>query len=802
MLLNYLKMSIRAIRSNGIFSLINIVGLGLGITCSLFIYIYIDHELSTDRYNRNIDQIYVVNDYDISETGDREYSPYVPPVFALSAEENIPEIEAVSRYIGGTCFIHHEDDQFEESSAYVDQSFFSIFTFQYVQGNSSEFLNDKYSIVIDRDIASKYFGENEAVGSTIQLKVQGQYTDFTVSGVVEPVPSNSTVKGKLFIPFSIFLDVIPISYQHSWLLSCTETFLMLKENIDPLVVENSILDLLNEAYGETNSSVYHLQSLSTRYLNFDTSRDYPTVIGTTGLIVLFSIGTVILFLACINFTTLSVGRSAERVKETAVRKILGAGTRHIMIQSWMETALISLISLGLGTVLTEISLPYFSQLAERNLTINLNSQTIIALLTIWTVIIFSSGSYPAIVLSRFKPIAVIRGRIGSMGRKQVLTALVIFQFTVASCLAFVTVTMNNQLRFIQNKDLGFNFERVIELPQISNHDNGFQTLDRIQLRLNDVAGVQRIAQNGRSMSDEWMRCNWNDGETLYDGFYHNFVDHNFAEMLELNFIAGRNFLSDQSIDQSNALIVNESFLNQMGWDVGVGKSLPGNFAENYIVGVVSDFHFSSLFNKIEPLILSIDPYIMYTSTPSFNPNDWSVPKRLLVKISGDNIPATLERIHAVWNELAPDIRFEYTFIDEVINQNYHEEVRWHAIVNLASVAAMLISVLGLIGTTTLNAAKRTKEIGIRKILGATTTNLILYMTKKTTLIVVLANLLSLPVALILSTKWLNNFAYKTNFEILPLILTACSALVIASTTVIWFSWRTASANPIKALKND
>ena len=511
--------------------------------------------------------------------------------------------------------------------------------------------------------------------------------------------------------------------------------------------------------------------------------------------------------------SLSVGRSVSRAKEVSVRKVVGAKRWHLMQQFWSEALLITFIAAISGLLLAELLLPVFNELANKQLILSLSLSNLSALLALVLLIGLVSGSYPALVLSGFAPVQILRGIFSKTGKDKhlVLRGMIAFQFALSVVLIVCTVVMQRQLNHLQNTNLGFDKEQVLVLPYSATPtpdkgllmiiEEGKQKAELLRNELKGNPAIQSITTATHSFGNgAWLQLGYTDAnDGKFRRFSVNAVTHNYFETMGLELVEGRLFDDNMATDDTTAVIINESMAKAWSWDNPIGQTLPKPFDAQRIIGVVKDFHFSSLHTPIGPLAMVIDPRGLLQVTPDLTFTENPAPD-ISVKIASENMPATIEDIKTAWAKVAPEQSFNYAFLDDAINLQYQQESRLGNILNIATLLAIFIACLGLFGIATLTIARKTKEIGVRKILGATISNIALLLTKEFAALVLIANLIACPIAYYVMSNWLQNFAYTTSISWWIFGLAALVSLLVAMVTVSFQAMQAAFANPVKALR--
>jgi putative ABC transport system permease protein len=790
MLKNYLKIALRNIIRHKSYSFINITGLAIGMACCILILLWIQDELSYDKFHENADNIYRVAGEQQYSDGSVDKFAVTPEALAAALKKEYPEViysTKISRTRGGL-FKYDDNSFYERSVAYTDEFFFRIFKFPFIKGDSKIALSNPYSIVITRDIANKYFGNDDPIGKTI---IFNNAYNLSVTGIIENIPHNSHLKFDFFIPMKIYKDIRTSSglIFDEWRTYGYYTFLLLQKNMQFKTVNKKISRYLDKR-SDDNTTALFLQPLTKIHLYSDLTAD----IGGRGdikYVYIFSIiAFFVLIIACVNFMNLATARSSMRAKEVGIRKVVGAQRSNLIKQFLGESILLSSIALIFAIVLVELFLPAFNNLSEKELTLSVsgNISIILALFLITIITGLISGSYPAFFLSSFKPITTLKGSTKRARRSFSLRKiLILFQFAITIILLIGTISVYRQLNYVRNRKLGYEKEHIIYMPLRGELSQKYESMKNDMLKNVDVLNVSIASAlpTGSTLSTSGS-LDW-EGKSPDDEILINVVsvDHDYIDTFKLQIIMGRNFSKKFSTDSSAGFVLNEAAIKAMGIESPIGKQFSLWDTKGTIIGVVKDYHFDSLHKEIEPLILAILPDL-YSD--------------ICIKIKSDNISNTIRELNSIWEKYVPEYPFEYHFLDESLDNLYRVEERIGISFKYFTVIAIIVSCLGLFGLASFTTEQRTKEIGIRKILGATVPNIILLFTQEFIKWVLIANIIAWPIAYYLMNRWLQNFAYRTNIGLSTFIFSAALALFIALVTVSYQSIKAALANPIEALR--
>ncbi len=783
MLKNYLKIAFRNIKRHKGYSFINIVGLAIGMACCILILLWVQDELSYDRFHENADDIYRVlqdiNFTDHSTTWAITQGPLGP-----SLKEDFPEIIDATRITDRGFRLTYDDKSYDERVGMADNSILKMFTFPLVKGDPATALSNPLSIVLTEGMAAKYFGDEDPIGKTI--KADDQW-DFQVTGIMKNIPRNSHLQFDFLIPF-IFGRELNYTVDH-WGNSSFRTYVQLPKGIPAQDVISKISGYLFEKPTIEKDARLNLQPLTRIHLY--SNYEYDSAHGDITYVTLFSIiAFFILLIACVNFMNLATARSANRAKEVGMRKVSGAHKSDIIRQFYSESILLAFISLLLAMILVWLLLPVFNTLAAKELSLDIsrNISILLGLLCIAMMTGIISGSYPAFFLSAFQPVMVLKGfRLsgskGSLFRK----ILVVFQFSLTILLIICTIGVYNQIDYMRNRKLGYDKEYMIYFRMRGDIREKFETVKNELLQNPNILGVtasSNVPTYGYYFSNSlWHWEGQNpDEEILIRGVL---IDLDYFKTFGMEIAEGRNFSKEFPTDATEAIMVNEEAVKVMGMESPIGKRLSLQDRNLKIIGVVKNYHFRSLRQEIEPLVLLYYP---------------SYCRVLFARLKSDEIPQTIGYIEDVWKRFAPGLPFNYNFLDEALNRLYRSEQRIGTLFRYFSILAILISCLGLLGLASFMAEQRTKEIGIRKVLGATASNIVALLSKEFTKWVIVANVFAWPIAYFALNKWLQTYAYKTNVALWSFILSGALALFLALTTVSYQSIKAALANPADSLR--
>jgi putative ABC transport system permease protein len=782
MLKNYLKIACRNILKQKGYSFINISGLAIGLACCMFLLLWVRDELSYDRFHEHADRIFRVelaNPNDIS----KRY-PQAPCALGPAIRESVPEVKRVTRVFDREMMrLQYGGNSFNERNVtLVDPSFLQIFSFPLIKGDPAAVLREPFSMVLSHKMALKYFGAEEPIGKTILLN--GQYF-FTVSGILRDAPANSTVTPEILIPMD-FMAKVPGEYDLGWKEVCWTTWVQLDQNARVPVVARKLAGILKRNISDF-SQVPTLIPIKSIRLD---GKNQETVYILTAL-ALF-----ILLLAGINFVNLSTARSSKRAKEIGVRKVVGAVRKDIMAQFFCESILLSLAALAAAFFVVLFLLPLFNGISGKSVSVAslFSLGFILGISGVALLAGVASGSYPALLLSLFQPIKVLKGSMSASATSGWLRkTLVIAQFSLSVILLVGTIIIYQQLHYLRNKSVGYDKEQLVYVPMADDFRNSYPLFKEAVQREPGIRMITGASRPPTAMGRGISGCaDWEGRKPDFNpSIDYGQVDVNYVEAMKIEMVAGRSFSQEIATDPSSAVIVNETLMNLMDAPAVIGRRFaffgrPGLKAfQGTIIGVMRDFHYRQLQKKIGPLALFAAPEAVSYA---------------VLRLPPGRTAAALAAVKSIWRSVFSGAPFEYRFVEEDFDQMFKADERMEILIRYASVLAILISCLGLFGLASFMAEQRTKEIGIRKVLGATANGITFLLSKEFFLWIAVSNLLAAPLAYFLAQKWLEGYPYKISIHGWVFVLGFLLTLTISFLTVGWQTIRAARANPMSCLK--
>jgi putative ABC transport system permease protein len=812
---NYLKIAFRNLVKYKGYSFINVLGLAIGMACCILILLYVQDELSFDKHHENSDRIFRLSRQWFNSDGSSSlHLGHVAPPIAPLLKNDFSEIMHVARMTdGGTPLIKYGDKFFEENRFFfADPNILEIFTLPLFKGDPQTALQNPNNVLLAEATAQKYFGDEDPIDKTITFLYRGVIeVDLKVTGVLAEIPRNS----HFHFDFLGSMKALELAFGddefQSWGSNNYSTFVLLPEGYEYKNLEAKFPDFLDRHLGAATQArtgqpparqpsernKLHLWPLTDIHLHSQLDSEIEANGNIVYVYIFSSVALFILLIACINFMNLATARSASRMTEVGLRKVVGADRSKLIKQFLGESIFLALVSLVIAVFAVELALPWFNNFVGRELSLDLsrNFQNLVLLASIALGVGIAAGSYPAFFLSAFQPASVLKGTkiFGLGGHSPLRRALVIFQFAISIILIISMGVVYNQLEYCNNKELGLTKERILVLPAGSPMIQRYATFKNRLLLHKGVVGVaaSKRVPSGRLLDSSGARIlDGENSERLNFRIANVQVDHDFLDTYGIELAAGRNFSVDFPTDSTEAFILNETAVKKIGWesaDVAVGRAFGYGGRQGKIVGVVKDFHYESLHQPITPIVLII-------RAQSLN--------QISVRVQAEDMAATLGFLEGIWQEYRPNFPFVYDFLDDRYAQLYQNEHTLGQIFIIFSALAVFVACLGLFGLASYTAEQRTKEIGVRKVLGASTSSVIMLLSMDFTKLVIFATIAAWPISYFVMDRWLADFAYRIsiNSQFDTFIFSAILAFAIAMITVIYQAVKAALSNPINALR--
>lgn len=790
---NYVIIAWRNLIKHKGFSLLNICGLAVGITAGFLILLYCNFEFSYDSFHTKGDRIFrMVSDIKTPSGTHKNNGP----AWAVSPnlQQDFDEVEESVRVLDFPNLVVEKGavQHQEQNAILADAGFFRVFDFKLLQGNAETALSAPFSLVLSKSAAKRYFGDENPVGKSIKVLDEG--FEAQITGLMEDIPENSTVQADMLLSMATMTQNLQKELNEQWGWYAPQTYVLLTSESNRENLEGKLPKFLKD-HGQNKEGAEDfvtllLEPLEEVYLYSE--REAMISGNITNVFVFGLIGLMILLIAGINFVNLTTARSVERAKEVGVRKVIGAERHNLRFQFIGETLIVSLLSFLLATGLTIVALPYFNSIAGKTISRGLFSEPVLFLILLGVALLLGlvAGLYPAFILSSYNPKNVLKGRVSPGARgTRLRKGLVVVQFTISILMIIGTIIIYNQIDFMLNHGLGFEKEQIVALTlrNAAAHESFREALE-------GLPGVSStsMASNvpGGRNSYAASKLENSNGDMQAEGIALTFVDYGFASQFGLQFLAGRMFSRDFASDSTEAMIINEraaEFLGYASPENAIGAKFEQWGRRGQIIGVVKDFHFKSLQTQIAPLTMRIEP------------DEYSL---ITVELSAGDVMQTMAAIKGEWESFLPDMPFDYFFVDEFFDRQYRSEQRFGKLFLNFALLAIFISCIGLLGLAAFSTVQRRREIGIRKVMGASVATIINLLTKEFLMLVCIAFLIASPVAWWLMDSWLEAFAYKINISWQPFVLAWISASAIAILSVSLIAVKAATANPVKSLRTE
>lgn len=801
MIRNYLTIAWRTLAHNKAYSIINVVGLSIGLAAAMLIMLYTKDEVSYDRFHANNPNIYRITSKQLTPAGVLESyggnTGYFPgPLFAAGT----PEIRSFVRFQGNQYDIKQGAEVKTQEVFLTDSSFFSVFSFPLLSGNPRTALTEPNSVVISEEMADKQFGTTDALGKIIQFKDSygdnSQFKPYTVTGVARRSPQNSSIKFDVLMPMVVKPEVM--ADKNNWFNIFLNTFVLLSPNANVSKIESQMnriyqadareaMKTMAEKYGVKNKTEYLLQPYTEMHL----SKELPADNGLVGRsnpmysYILSGIALFILLIACINFVNLTVARSLTRAKEIGIRKVVGGGRTQLTIQFLGESFLLCFCAFAFALILVLLVLPTFNQLANKALALSylFDARLVIGYVALFLTTGLLAGFYPALVLSNYNPVQTLYSRFKLSGKNYLQKLLVVLQFAIASFLIIGTLTIYAQFDYLTSKDLGYDDKHVIDVSK-SNLKRSEAKLLGEQLLKNPNMTAVAFKNGGR-----WGTIAKVNGETELQ-FQYETIDPAYLPVFRIPIVKGRNFSAELPTDSTQSVLVNETFVKKAGWKNPLGQVVDFwyNNQTYWVVGVVKDHHYASLSEEIGPQLFTMKPDNGYG--------------RFFVKIRPNAETASLGHLQRTFKALFPTTPYSYKFLDVVNRNQYETEAKWQQIMLFGAILTIFVSCIGLFGLATLSAERRIKEIGVRKVLGASMSSIVQLLSSDFLKLVVISFVFAFPAAWYAIKEWLRNYPYRIDISVWTFVTAAVLAIVIALLTVSFQSIRAALMDPVKSLRSE
>jgi putative ABC transport system permease protein len=795
MLKNYFKTTLRNLFRNKVYSFINISGLSLGLACAMLIVLYVKDETSYDRFHANVKNIYRVTVKSLNPDGSANVGGNTGYLQGPRFTANVPGIRSFVRIQSNYMDMKNGDDVKSEEIFDVDSNFFSIFSFPLVSGNPKTALLQPNSMVISEDVAKQRFGTTQAINKTIMVKDNDNFVPYTVTAVAKNSPQNSSIKFKMLTAIKVSKE--DATDNDNWFNIFLNTFVVLDANANIRSVEAQMqkyyesdaretIKLMAEKYDVKSKQIFLLQPFTEMHLSTELGASNGLVDGSNPVYsyILTGIAVFILLIACINFINLTIARSLKRAKEIGIRKVVGGERKQLIIQFLGESFTLCFIAFVFAILIVQLVLPVFNELSNKALSIFylLDIKLVGGYILLFLITGLLAGFYPALVLSKYNPVQTLYSRFQLAGKNYLQKSLVVLQFALASFLIIATFTIFSQFKYLTTEKLGYDDSNLVMVennmkPEI------FAVLKNELLKAPSIINVS--PKNGGF----WGTIAKVNGDSTMQ-FAYETIDETYIPLLKIPVIAGRNFSTEYPSDSLQSVLVNESFVKKAGWKNALGQEVNFWYKNNKrykVIGVVKNYHYETLNKTIDPQLFTMQP------------NGFGV---AYIKIKPNSEAASLKHIQKVYKNLFPFSPYTFKFKDQENLKNYDAESKWKQIMLCSAILTIFISSIGLFGLSVLAAEKRTKEVGIRKVLGASVSNVVTILSRDFLKLVLIALLLSIPLAWIAANKWLENYPYRITLNWKMFGIAAFIVIFIALVTVSFQAIKAAIANPVKSLRTE
>jgi predicted permease len=781
-----LKIAWRNLLKDKQFTFLNVLGLSAGLACALLIFLWVNDELSYDKFFSNDDRLYKLFEQRSNDNGDVAYSEESSGRLSDAVKQAVSGIEYAAAVAPAGWFpqntLSANDKNIKASGQYAEKDYFNIFSFPLLDGNRNNVLANNNSIVLSDELAMKLFGTtNNLIGKAVSFDHD---TTFFVSGIFKKMPSNSSQQFDFVLSFDYFRMIKP--WVTDWYSTGPLNYVLLKPNVDANVFKRNVANVINKNTDDTGRNVFPMK-FSDVYLHNNYNGNVQSG-GRIEYVKLFSLLAVfVLMIACINFMNLSTAKAARRFKEVGIKKVVGAKRKQLIFQFLTESFLLTVVAMLLAIVIAMLLLPAFNQITGKNISLYFTWQMIAGIICIAVITGFIAGSYPALYISKFNPLSILKGKLNTSAAELLSRkGLVVFQFTLSTVLIIAVFIIYQQIQFIQNADPGYNKNNLL---RIAAEGNLSAKQDVFITELKKIPGVNNASATDHRMVGHNFAAGalqWPGKDPNIDFGFEKFgVQYGFIETMNMHIKEGRSFSKNYASDSSN-IIVNEATVKAMNMKDPVGKTVQFFGHNAQIIGVIKDFHFESMHEAIKPSVLDIVPHCA----------------TIIASIQGNHQQATINAIQRLYKSFNPGFPFTFNFLDQAYQQQYESETRVSALSKYFAGLAIIISCLGLFGLAAFTAQKRRKEIGVRKVIGASVSNITIMLSADFLKLVAISLLIAFPVSWWLMNSWLQSFAYRINITPWIFVIAGVSVVIITLLTITYQSIKAAIANPVKSLRTE
>lgn len=817
MWINYLKVGFRNLLKHRSYTLINLIGLTVGVAVTTLLFFYVQFQISFDSFHPDQTNLYRVLRVQNGDQGEFRF-PSLPLVLGTVIEENLADRVDYTNFVPNNFLVKRANgDGFNQSVTLVSSDFFEMFGYQILQGTYPKSREEKAGIVLSESAATRFFGKENPIGQELQIRLTDELINFEVIGLIEDAPGNSSLSYEILMHDANLETLFTDQMRSHWYMSFGDGYARLKNGMTPKQFDQVTKDFVLRNFQDPQEAAnygFGLQELSDMHLNVEVPTGIASVINPRILWILSGVAVLIILIACINFTTMAIGNSASRSKEVGVRKTMGAGFGQLFGQFMAESVILTAISMSLGLVMAYLCLPLFNSLMQTQMEINFEVSQLLVLLGLGLFIAVVAGSYPSIFLASFRPVQVLKSSLSlRFGKQNLRMSMLALQFFISTLLVTCTLVMVKQMNTVENFDLGSAKTDIIQVqvppPAAQGLEDQIQkSFDYAQPFKNELRKLPEVVSTTIATAmygdNSWFSVGFRspDEEEGMD-FHMNIVDEDYVEFFGLNVLEGRNFSSNNPSDFTNGFLLNESMKKLLGWEEAFGKSLVSErpFGENRAVGVLKDFHYESLFQQIEPAILVMKPANFFQGFRNLTMEDQMTAK-VYIKVNTENKQALIQRLEGIWKDLYGSDPFDYSFIEDEIAREYVQANSLSSLVTLASIVALIIAGMGLFAMASLAITSRLKEIGIRRVMGATTQEISLLFNRQFLKVTLVGVLTSIPASYYLMKLWLEDFAVKVPLGagvfLLALLVGVIFSILIVSLETIKAAW----INPTKLLRSE
>ena len=812
---NNFKIAFRVLWKDKFNSALNMLGLAIGIASFFLMGNYVLQELRYDQFHSQKDRIHRVWLKEVYGEDKIFFNSVTPLRFEKLLEEHFSEFDEVVQYDQNSFLVGEGNDRNNEPISIISPEFFQVFDFQVMMGNAEKPLTDRNSIILSESHATKYFGNSDPMSKTLAVQVRDETREFTVTGVFKDLPKESSFQFDMAISTENNLEIYGEGAMGAWFSVSPETYVLLGENSSLNTVEQNLPSVvMSYLKGEVEEGVYNIgfQPLTDIHLNPEIpagiapvgNRDYVYILGLICLL--------IIIVACINYTTLSVGQSLKRSKEVGVRKIMGAFRSSLIGQYLSESVVITFFALLLGLGIAIVALPSFNSLTGADVVLKMEVFQLVIAVILVVVIGIASGLYPSVILSRLKVVSILQGSSKGGGRNYIRKGMVVFQFLITVFLISSTLIVKRQLDYMQTMDVGFDYTATVSVPlypdpsarRLTDFIEGtMEKGEQLREKLSQYPEIADIGMGSHVFGTPgWGNVSYTDDTDIFRDFQVLFVDPYYFNTFDIKMLEGRAFEPESGLDKRQSIILNKAAVDYFGLESPLGKTLPGyEPGEHSIVGVTENFNFNSLHSDIGPLVISQNVGIIYSQVADHNYGDSPVPK-VVFRYTGSQLSNISDILKREWEGTYPGEELNFNFVEENMRFQYESEARLNKLVVVASILSMIIASLGLLGLAVLVTNSRTKEIGIRKIVGASVPSIFRMLVNSFAVQLLLGAVLSVPFTYWLMSTWLEGFAFRVNVGPGVFIFSALVSIVVALLVITFHTLKAAMVNPVDSLKSE